>query len=84
VSHLIARQEHGYALREEQRRQEIAVLPLAELVYGLIAGWTFGPAIPTYVVIVSVAVFFAVRFVVFALVADQIAESETVVASYEI
>ena len=43
---------------EEKCRQEIALLPLAELVYSRIAGWTFEPAIPTHIVVVAVAVFF--------------------------
>src|SRR5207249_11803938 len=84
VTHLIARQEHGHALREQECRQEIELLPLTELVYALIAGWTFDAAIPTHVVIVAIAVFFAVRFVVFALVADQIGEGEAVVAGYKV
>jgi hypothetical protein len=71
-------------LREKKCRQEIPLLLRAEAVYSLIAGWPFDPAIPTHVVIVAIAVFFAVRFVVLALVADQVTQSESVVASYEI
>jgi hypothetical protein len=71
-------------LREEKCRQKIALLPLPKLDNSRIAGWAFDPAIPTHIVIVSVAVFFAIRFIVFAVVADQIPETESVMTGYEI
>src|SRR5215472_14165431 len=84
MAEFIAAQEHRYSLRKKECRQEIPLLLRAEAVYGLIAGRPFDPAIPTHVVIVAIAVFFAVCLVVFALVADEIAQGESVVASYEI
>ena len=69
---------------EEKCRQEIALLPLAELVYSGIAGRTLDSTIPAHIVVVAVSVFFAIRFVVFVLVADQVAKREPVMTSDEI
>ena len=77
VSHLrvpdgISRIHHGYALGEQQRCQQIPFLLGAQSLNVGVVGRTLDPAIPAPVIVVAVAIIFAIRFVMFVVVADQI------------
>src|SRR5580692_5411178 len=81
---LVATEHHRNALREHQRRDEVALLARAQRVYLGIIGRAFGAAIPRAVVAVAVAILFAVRLVVLVVVGDQVAQREAVVCGYEV
>src|SRR5207244_375001 len=72
------------ALREEQRREEVALLPRAQLVHGGIVRWAFHAAIPRTVVVRPVLVSLAVRVVVLLVVGDEVAKGEAVVRGDEV
>src|SRR2546423_13863533 len=84
ATELIAAQKHRHALGQKEHRQKIALLPPAQTVDVRIVGRTLDAAIPGTVVIVSVAIFVAVRFVVLVVVTDKVVEGEAVVRSDEI
>ena len=81
---LVAGQEHGDALRQHQRREEIALLLPAQGVDGGIVGWALGPTVPTVVLIGAVLVLVAIRVVMLVIVTDQIVERKAVVAGDKI
>ena len=66
------------------RRQKGTLLLGAERQHGQIVGGAFDAAVPTDVVVGAVAIVFAVGFVVFVVVADQVGQREAVVAGDEI
>ena len=68
---LVARQHHRRALRQQQRCEEVAHLPLAQGVDARIVGRTLGAAVPGAVVASAVLVVLAVRLVVLVVVADD-------------
>src|SRR5215472_14601121 len=76
---LVATADHRNSLREQERRQEIVLLPLAKLEDGRVLGFTFGTAIPRMVVVRSVMVVIQIGFIVLGVVADQVVQSETIV-----
>ena len=80
----VAAADHRHALREQQRRQQIALLPLAELDDFGIVSRAFDAHVPGVIVVGAVAIVFAVRLVVLLVVADQIVERESVVRGDEI
>jgi hypothetical protein len=84
AAHLVAHEQHRHALREKQRREQVALLPLAELQDLRIVGLAFGAAVPRAVVALAVAVLFAVHLVVLLVVRDEIAEREAVVRGHEV
>src|SRR5208337_1651082 len=84
VPAVITRQQHGHALREKQRGEEIAGLAVAERPDGGVGAFPFLAAVPTVVVVVAVAVVVAIGKVVFVVVADESAQTEPVVAGDEI
>ena len=65
-------------------RQQIALLPLAQLVDLGIVGRPFDAVIPRMVVGMAVAVVFAVRLVVLVVVGDEVVEVEAVMRGDEI
>jgi hypothetical protein len=65
-------QQHGHALRQQQCRQKIALLPFAQRDDARLGGLAFGAAVAGPVVAGTVAVVFAVGFVVLVVVADQV------------
>src|SRR5262249_28441991 len=81
---LVPGEGHRTALGEEQRRYQIAFLPLAEGVDARVVGRALGAAVPGVVVVSAVAVILAVGLVVLAVVADQVLQREAVVAGDEI
>src|SRR5258708_22046042 len=68
TSELVAGENHRYPLRQYQRREEVAFLPIANRANRRIVGWTFDAAIPRAVVVISIAIPFLVRLVVFLVV----------------
>ena len=84
ATELVAAGEHRRALRQQQGREEVALLPRAELVHALVGGRSLEAAVPRLAVVVAVLVAFAVRVVVLVVVADQIAQGEAVVRGDEV
>src|SRR6202022_1154027 len=64
----VAGEHHRRALRQQQRREEIAPLAVAQSADLFVVGRTLGAAIPRTVVGMAVLVVFAVRFVVLVVV----------------
>ena len=56
----------------KERGDKISLLALAQADHGGVVGFAFGAAVPTEILVVPVAVFFAVGLVVLVVVADQI------------
>ena len=76
---LVAGQEHRHALRQQQRREEVALLPRPQLVDRRIVGRPLDAVVPRAVVALAVAVVFAVGLVVLVVVRHEIAQREAVV-----
>ena len=81
---LVAAEQHRHALREEERRQEVAHLPVAQRVHGGVVGRPLGAAVPAAVVVGAVAVPLPVRLVVLLVVRDEVGEREAVVGGDEV
>ena len=64
--------QHRHALAEDQSREEVALLPTAEVDDGGIVGVAFGARVPGAVVVGAVVAVFAVRLVVLLVVGDRI------------
>lgn len=84
VAILISHEKHRNALREKKSEEKVAHLPLSQLGDVRILCRSFNAAIPAVVLVVAVAVVFLIGEVVFLIVADQIAQSESVVRCDEI
>ena len=84
MAELVTGQEHGHALRQEQRSDEVALLLPAQGIDGGIIRRPLGAAVPTVVVVGPVLVIFPIGLVVFVVVADQVMQREAVVAGDEI
>ena len=84
VAQLVAAAEHGNALRQQHRGQQVALLPLAQRQHMGVAGRPLHPAVPAQIVVGAVAVVLAVGLVVFVVVADQVFQGEAVVAGHEV
>ena len=77
-------QNHRHALREQQRRQKIPLLPFAQFDDLRIVCRAFRAAVPGVIVVRAVAVVFAVRLIVLIVVADQIVQREAIMRGDEI
>src|ERR1700723_408759 len=75
---------HGHALGEQERCHQIPLLLSSQGPNTGIVSWTFHPAIPTPVIVIAVAIVFAIRFVVFFVVTDQILQREAIMRRDEI
>ena len=84
AAELVAAEQHRDALGEEQRRQEVALLPLAQRDDLGVVGRALGAAVPRAVVVRAVAVVLAVRLVVLVVVGDEVGEREAVVGGDEV
>src|SRR5690606_22446456 len=80
VPDLVAAPQHRNALREQERRDEVPLLLRAQGADARVVGGSLDAAVPAQVVVLAVAVSFAVRFVVLVVVADEILERKAVVA----
>src|SRR6185503_4056 len=82
AAHLVAAEQHRYALRQEQRREEVALLAPAQPLHLRIVGRTLDTAVPRSIVVL--AALLAVRRVVLLVVGDEIVEREAVVRGDEV
>src|SRR3954449_11286269 len=69
---LVTGDDHRYALRQEKRGEEIALLLLAQRDDLDVIGRSLNPAVPGPVVALAVAVVLAVGLVVLVVVRDQV------------
>ena len=81
---LVAAEQHRDALREEERREEVARLAQAERLDLRVVGLAFDAAVPAAVVVGAVAVLLAVGVVVLVVVGDEVAQREAVVRRHEV
>src|ERR1700735_381466 len=85
AAEFVAGQQHRNAQRQEQRRDEIALLTRTQNVYGFaIARRTFDAAVPGSIVGLAVTILFAIFFVMPFVVTDQVIQRETVVGGEKI
>src|SRR5215831_4422759 len=84
AAHLVAHQEHRRSSGEQRKREEVLHLPAAKRLDRGILRRSFGSAVPAQVVVRAVAIFFAVGFVVLAVVGDQVIQGEAVVTGDEV
>ncbi len=82
--HLIPHQQHRRSLGHEQDRQHILDLAQAQVIHVLISGRPFHPAVPTKVIICSIAVVLSVGLIVFVIVGNQVIERESIVAGNKV
>ncbi len=81
---LVAAQQHGNALRQQQRGQEVPPLPGAQLVDSRIVSRALYTAVPGAVVVGAVEILLAIRLVVLLVVAHQVGQREAIVAGDEV
>ena len=81
--HLIPHQQHRHPRRQQQAGQKVADLPVAQGIHGRVAAGPLRAVVPAVVVVVAIAVVFAVGQVVLAVVAHQIGQGEAVVGGEE-
>src|SRR5581483_3260573 len=84
AAELVAAEQHRNALRQEQRREEVALLPCTQRVDRGIVRLAFGAVVPGAVVVGAVLVPLLVRLVVLVVVRDEVAQREPVVRSDEV
>src|SRR6185436_9638752 len=70
--------------RHQQRGDEVAALPRAQIEHALIRRVPFDAAVPAQVVVLAVGVLLAVSLVVLAVVADEVGQREAVVRGDEV
>src|ERR1051326_1247016 len=75
---LVAPEQHRHALREEERRQEVPLLALAERLDRRVVVRPLDATVPTAIVVGAVAVLLEVRLVVLLVVRDEVREREAV------
>ena len=80
----VAHEDHRHANGKDGDGEKILHLPIAQLLYGRIVGWTFDAAIPAAIVIRAVSVVLAIGFIVLPVIGNKVVESEPVVAGHEI
>jgi hypothetical protein len=74
----ITRIQHRYALGQQQHGQQIPLLLGAQSLDVGIIRRTLGSAIPAEIIVVAIPILFAVGFIVFFVVSDQILQGEAV------
>src|SRR5579871_2981240 len=84
MAQLVAGQQHGHALRQKQRGDQVAFLLFAQRVDGGVLRRPFLAAVPAIVVIGAVVIVLAVGFVVLVVVADEVLQVEAIMARDEI
>ena len=84
AAHLIAVQDHGHALAQDKRRQQVAHLLAAQPQDVRGARLALDAAVPAVVVVGAVAVALAVRLVVLRIEADQVVQRKPVVRRDEV
>ena len=81
---LVAAEQHRHALRQQQRREEVALLARAQRETRACLVGALDAAVPGAVVAFAVAVVLAVRLVVLVVVRHQVAQREAVVRGDEV
>src|SRR5215468_4862873 len=81
---LVAGQEHGDALGEEEGSEEVACLALPQRVHAWIVGGSLRAAVPRGVVVGAVTVVLTVGLVVLAVVGHEVREGESIVGGDEV
>ena len=81
---LVAREQHRHALGQQQRGQEVALLPGPQREDRRVVGRALGAAVPGPVVVAAVPVVLAVGLVVLVVVGDQVLQGEAVVGGDEV
>src|SRR3974390_578395 len=84
LTDFVSHEYHRDTQREDRDDQEVLDLAIAQSFHLGVLGWTFNAAVPAAIVVSAVAIAFAVRVIVLRVVADEIVESEAIVAGYEI
>src|SRR5580704_1255258 len=84
ASHLVASADHRNALRHHHDGDEVFDLSAAQILDLLVIGRTFDAAVPAQVVIRTIPVSFAVRFVVLRVVGNKVVEGKAVMAGNEV
>src|SRR5262245_2941151 len=84
MAELIAGQEHGDTLRQQQGGDEVALLLPAQGIDGGIVGRTLHTAVPAVVVVAAVLIVLTIGVIVFVVVTDQVVEREAIVTGDEI
>src|SRR4029079_14799595 len=79
----VAVQQHGYALRQQQGRDEVPLLAGAERQDLLVVGGSFHPEVRRGVVGLTVVVVLAVGLVVLVVVRHEVAQREAVMGGDE-
>src|SRR5919112_3587718 len=84
ASQFVTVRDHGHALRKGQGCQEISfdAVPHPHDVRG--SAGSLYPPIPTPVLIGSIAILLAICLIVLGVIADEIVQSEAIVAGYEV
>ncbi|MNI78607.1 hypothetical protein D3C73_1349960 [compost metagenome] len=81
---LVSRQEHGRTLCKEQRGEQVAHLPIAQVDDLRVLGRPLDTAVPRPVIGVAIAVVFAVGLVVLVVVGNQVVKGKTVMRGDEV
>ena len=84
AAELVAAEDHRHALRQQQRREDVAPLAGAQGEDLLVVGLALDAAVPRAVVRLAVAVVLAVGLVVLVVVRDEVAQREAVVGGDEV
>src|SRR6266481_203579 len=82
--HFVTHEKHGHTDRKHRYGQKVFNLPVSELLDARIIRWTFNTTVPTSVVVRSVAIIFAICFIVLVIIGDEVVEGEPVMARHKI
>lgn len=80
----VAALKHRHALRQEQRCEQGALKILAPVPYCWVMAFALNTAVPRVIVVVSVVVVLAVKFIVLVLIADEITQGEPIMRRDEV
>ena len=83
-SELVTSNKHWHALAKHQRGDHVFDLSQPQRVNDRLIGWTFDAKVLTEVIIIAVAIVFAVGQIVFFLVANQVTQRKTIVRRDEV
>src|SRR5205085_2396604 len=84
VTKFVTGEQHRYTERQQQRREQVALLLVAQADDRGIVCWSLDPAIPAEIRVVPVAVLFTVGLVVLFVVADEVVQREAVMRGDEV
>src|SRR5581483_10010793 len=84
AAHLVAAEQHRYALGKEERRQEVALLAGAAVQHVGVVGRALDATVPRAVEALAVVVVLAVGLVVLLVERDEVAQRETIVGGDEV